>query len=393
MSAITAAETCPDAAVTIYEATDQPLDKVRISGGGRCNVTHNCFDPAELVNNYPRGRKELRGPFSRFQPSDTVTWFKKRGVELHTENDGRMFPISNDSQTIIDCLIHAAEKAGVLIKLNSRIKAVAKTDNNCFNLQFSDNNHVTYDKIVITTGSSPQGYKFAKSLGHTVVPCVPSLFTFKVSDQRLENLSGLSFGQTTITLTTESRTFTQTGPMLITHWGLSGPAILKLSAFAARELHTQRYQAPLQINFLPGQTNELLFTLFNSWKKQHGKKQLSSIHPPEIPRRYWQQLLISLTIPDTLTWAEVDKKSLAKLTTELLGAEFLITGKGIFKEEFVTCGGVSLGEIDFKTMQSRLVPNLYFAGEILDVDGITGGFNFQNAWTTGWLVGCHIGQK
>ena len=394
--AITAAATYPHSQVTLYEAGPQPLAKVRISGGGRCNVTHHCFDPGQLVLNYPRGGKALRGAFSRFQPKDTITWFEQRGIKLKTEADGRMFPVTDDSATIVDCLNGAARQAGVQIKTRSpvasveRIEADTKTG---FRLQFrGQGGYMRCDRLLLATGSSPVGHRLAKSLGHIVESPVPSLFTFNVADKRLHELSGVAVNPVTLQLKAKGiKPLTQTGPLLITHWGLSGPAVLKLSAWGARLLHGQVYQATVTVNWLPTFDQDHIRTDLLQAKTQTGKRAVATYSPyPPLSKRLWQYLISRVDIDPTLTWANLSKKQLNRLVQELTQGSYRISGKGIFKDEFVTCGGIRLKEVNFKTMESRHCPGLYLAGEILDIDGVTGGFNFQSAWTTGWLAGQSI---
>lgn len=381
--------------VVIIEATGEPLDKVRISGGGRCNVTHHCFDPAEMVKNYPRGHRELRGPFSRFQPRDTVAWFERHGVRLKVEPDGRMFPVTDSSQTIIDCLLHTARDLGIELRFQARVKEIRSNSESSgrFVVERHDGSQETFDQILLATGSSPQGYRMAQALGHTIVPTVPSLFTFKVSDPRLTDLSGISFEQVHLTLIAGKQRFEQTGPMLITHWGLSGPAVLKLSAWGARELHDARYRADLRVNFAPASNREQIYDLLVAHKQAHGRRQVSGDSPVPLPKRYWARVVKSVGIGETTPWTDVTKLQMTTLAQEITAAQFPVKGKGVFKEEFVTCGGVDLREVDFRTMQSKLRPGIFFAGEVLDIDGITGGFNFQNAWTTGWIAGKSMAER
>jgi predicted Rossmann fold flavoprotein len=374
--------------VVLIEASPQPLGKVKISGGGRCNVTHACFDPAALVQFYPRGGKALRGAFSRFQPQDTVAWFTHRGVNLKTEADGRMFPVTDDSQTIIDCLVDAATMAGVKLWLGTAISAVTKTAQG-FVLTSKAGNEWEFDRLLLATGSNPTGYRWAQQLGHTIEPPVPSLFTFKITDPRLTDLAGVSVKTATVSLVKDKK-LTQTGPLLITHWGLSGPAALKLSAWAARFLHDQGYRAQLVVNWLPAMTAENLRATMLAVKVQIPQKSIHSNCPVLLPQRLWVSLLNYCEIEPGSLWAGLSNKKLDRLLQELQRGSFAINGKSAFKEEFVTCGGVKLREIDFKTMASKICPDLYFAGEVIDVDGVTGGFNFQNAWTTGWLAGNSI---
>lgn len=380
--------------VVLFEATSKPLKKVRISGGGRCNVTHHCFDPALLVKNYPRGSRELRGPFSRFQPVDTVKWFEERGVKLKTEEDGRMFPTTDDSETIAQCLESEAMRAGVEVRLSMGIQSVQRTDPG-FTLDLKSGATEHFDKLLIATGSSPAGHRFAQALGHTVTPLVPSLFTFNIKDPRLEDLAGISFESAHLKLSfsQSKERLEQTGPLLITHWGLSGPAVLKLSAFGAAPLHDANYQARLQINLLPHLNPESAWEAALRFKEENLRRTLWAHRPfPEISKRFWQRLLEVHQLPENKTWAEVSKKDLRTVSDELTQGSYQVSGKGVFKEEFVTCGGVSLKEIDFKTMQSKVISGLFFAGEVLNIDGITGGFNFQNAWTTSFIAGNEMGR-
>lgn len=397
----------PHAQVTLLEAGRQPLSKVRISGGGRCNVTHACFDPAVLVQNYPRGSKALRGAFTRFHAKDTVAWFESEGVKLKTESDGRMFPVTDNSETIVNCLVNAAEDAGVKFRLGTQVKSIEPQHSrlNCeiedtsptpwaFEIELKTGEILRCDRILLATGSNPQGYAIAKALGHTVEPPVPSLFTFNIPDPRLQDLAGVSVNNAQLRLPEAGKTLKeQAGPLLITHWGLSGPAVLKLSAWGARFLHDHHYRTPLLVNWLPQYNQESLRQMLLAVKSQLPRRQVTTSCPVPIPKRLWESLVARVGIGGEERWAEVSKKALNQLVQELNQGEYSIKGKGVFKEEFVTCGGVSLKEVDFKTMESRFVPGLYFAGEILDIDGVTGGFNFQSAWTTGWLAGQAMGQN
>jgi predicted Rossmann fold flavoprotein len=394
--AIACAEKHDNAEVTIFEGTRQPLYKVGISGGGRCNVTHHCFEPEELAKGYPRGSRELLGAFSQFQPRDTVAWFAQRGVKLKVEEDGRMFPVTDLSTTIIDCLQKNAANAGVIVRTGARITAIRKIDeaaSSPFELELKNSERVHFDQVLLATGSSPQGYQFAESLGHKIIPCVPSLFTFSIKDPRLTGLSGLSFATVRLTLLTEGkRRLEQTGPVLITHWGLSGPAVLKLSAFGARQLYTTRYQADLLVDWIPDHDVNSLLEEFHTYREQHPKRAvMTGCHLP-LPRRFWERIIVLAEVDDDLTWSHCTRAAMKQIATELTEGRFRIVGKGEFKDEFVTCGGVDLKEVDFRTMESRICPGLYLAGEILDIDGITGGYNFQSAWTTGWLAGRSMGR-
>ncbi|GAB4473433.1 MAG: NAD(P)/FAD-dependent oxidoreductase [Elainellaceae cyanobacterium] len=387
--AIAAAEACPRARVTLLEAAREPLGKVRISGGGRCNVTHACFDPAALVQHYPRGGKALRGAFTRFQPQDTVAWFQRRGVALKTEADGRMFPTTDDSATIVDCLVRAAEAAGVRVKPGAAVTAVRRNEQG-FGVQLRAGGMLRGDRLLLATGSSPQGHRIAQSLGHTLEPPVPSLFTFNVPEPALRELAGVSIESAQVTVKiADQKPLTQTGPLLVTHWGLSGPAVLKLSAWGARALHDCGYRAIAQINWLPTLSPNALRQVLQQTKADWGKRVIRAAAPPKIslPRRLWNYLGDRAQIAPDQRWADLSKTQLNRLLQELTQSQHAVSGKGVFKDEFVTCGGVSLKQVDFKTMESRICPGLYLAGEILDIDGVTGGFNFQSAWTTGWLAG------
>jgi predicted Rossmann fold flavoprotein len=391
--AIACAQNHPQTQVTLLEAARQPLSKVRVSGGGRCNITHACFDPAALVQHYPRGGKALRGAFTRFQSKDTVDWFESRGVKLKTEADGRMFPITDNSETIVDCLQQAARKAGVKIWTGAVVKSMTRPSDQ-FLVQLKSGEELLGDRLLLATGSSPQGYAIAQTSGHHIEPPVPSLFTFNLDDPRLTDLAGVSVNAVHLRLQAGEKTnLEQTGPLLITHWGLSGPAVLKLSAWGARILHDRRYQATLLINWLPQHNPETLRQQLLAVKSQLPRRAIATSCPVPIPRRLWERLISHVGIDPEHRWAELSNKILNLLVQELVRGQYAINGKGAFKEEFVTCGGVSLQEVDFKTMQSRICSGLYLAGEILDIDGVTGGFNFQSAWTTGWLAGQAIGNE
>jgi predicted Rossmann fold flavoprotein len=394
--AIVCAETHPQVQVTLLEAGQQPLAKVRISGGGRCNVTHACFEPALLVQQYPRGGKALRGAFSRFQPRDTIAWFQAQGIALKTEPDGRMFPTTDDSGTIVNCLQETARRAGVAVRSGARVTAI-KTQPNTeaktrFEVKLQTGERLKADRLLLATGSNPQGYRFAQALGHEIISPVPSLFTFNVSEPDLRELAGVSVGEAKLRLKAGEVQLEQTGALLITHWGLSGPAVLKLSAWGARALQATKYQAQLQINWLPRQTQEALRQVLMQGRSQFPRRQVATYHPVMLPQRLWQYLVERSQLDPATRWAELSNKAIDRLVQELSQGEYKITGKGVFKEEFVTCGGVNLKEVDFKTMESRLCPGLFFAGEILDIDGVTGGFNFQSAWTTGYLAGVSMSK-
>jgi predicted Rossmann fold flavoprotein len=407
-AAIACAEADPGCTVTIYEATAHPLAKVKVSGGGRCNVTHACFEPRELVQRYPRGGRELLGAFHRWQPRDTVEWFEQRGVPLKTEADGRMFPVTDDAQTIVDCLHAAAEKAGVRVVLGTGIRRVGRVIPNApglaptvagalgitrptFSVELTSGETVTCDRLLLATGGnkSNAGFEIAREFGHTIEPPVPSLFTFHIDDPRLKELSGVSVEEAVTAV--RGTALKEHGPLLVTHWGLSGPAILKLSSWGARALHDCDYKFTLLVNWAPQFNRESLRTILEQARTTNPKKQLATWCPLGLPLRLWEKLLDAAGIKPATLWANVPGTALRALAAQVGVGEFTVTGKSMFKEEFVTCGGVRLGEVDFKTMESRLVPGLHFAGEVLDIDGLTGGFNFQAAWTGGWLAGRAMG--
>ncbi len=364
--AITCAEKYPQTQVILLEAGQEVLAKVRISGGGRCNVTHACFDPALLVQNYPRGSKALRGAFSRFQPQDTIAWFANHGVELKTEVDGRMFPTTDNSATITYCLEQAAIHSGVQIRTKAAALGVIRKSEK-FIVELRTGVKLEGDRLLLATGSNPQGYKIAQHLGHTLIPPAPSLFTFNISDRRLDDLAGVSLENVKLrlvipeinqTTATKKTILEQAGALLITHWGISGPAVLKLSAWAARILHEQKYQAKLIINWLPTYNPEVLRQQLTAIKSQLPQRQITTSCPFPVPKRLWHKLVNFIGIHDSQKWAELSKKSLNQLVQELTQGEYLIKGKGVFKEEFVTCGGVKLSEVDFQTMESKQCPGL-----------------------------------
>ena len=408
-AAIRCAEAARDAGnpvrVLVMERARRSLGKVIISGGERCNVTHACFEPVRLVSFYPRGAAALRGPFSRFQPRDTVNWFEQRGVSLKTEEDGRMFPITDSSLTIVNCLEHAAEEAGVVIwnlsSLQNLERCSPQPDSAArFDLHVHQDGQerelvMSAHSVLFASGSDASCQGLIQRMGHTIAPPVPSLFTFKITDARIEELAGLSVQNTGLRLedpdgSGKSSIAVQAGPLLITHWGLSGPAALKLSAWGARWLFERGYQATLLVNWLhPLGTEKVMEELQKVKDTPGNNKKKPAAHPvyTQIPLRLWKRLTDAAGIAEQQNWADISKPVMRRLAEELTCGRYQIEAKGIFKDEFVTCGGVQLDEVDFKSMQSRLVPGLFFAGEVLDIDGLTGGFNFQNAWTTGWLAG------
>lgn len=389
-AALAAKKSDPNLSVLLLEKSGVLLSKVRISGGGRCNVTHACFDPKQLVLNYPRGSKELIGPFTRFQPRDTIQWFAERHVELKTEADGRMFPMTDDSATIIDCLLREARKLDVEIRTKQRIKQIVKVEGR-FQLIFHSGEKLACDSLLLATGSHPDGHAYAKQFGHTIQDPVPSLFTFNVPTSPLKDLAGISINSVTIRLVGSA--FEQMGPLLITHWGFSGPAALKLSAWAARLLHENNYQMPICIDWLPNWKKNQLIDHLRHLRQDGSGQNISNKNPFALPKNLWKRLVELSAIEETKKFSEIGNEALGKLCERLKEDIYQVNGKTTYKEEFVTCGGVTRQEVDFKTMESRLCKGLFFAGEIIDIDAVTGGFNFQNAWTTGWLAGQAMGNR
>jgi len=388
-----AASTCAAAAgakatVVIYETTAHLLAKVLASGGGRCNVTHACFEPRQLITRYPRGGRELLGPLHRWSPREMMAWLEARGVDLKTEPDGRVFPASDDAHTIADCLQRAAQEAGVQVRTRCGIQEAVVRAGGGFELTLTTGEHVPCARLLLATGggSTTGGPAMARALGHAIEPPVPSLFTFNVTDPRLADLAGLAAKHVAVAV--PGTKLQAEGPLLVTHWGVSGPAILKLSAWGARELAQRGYQFPLTVNFAPDLTHEALRAALTATRAQHQRKQLGTWCPlPQVPSRLWERLLAAARIPMTQQWAGLGNDALHALAAQIGAAEFAVSGKSTNKEEFVTCGGVRLREVEFQTMESKLRPGLHFAGELLDIDGLTGGFNFQAAWTTGYLAG------
>lgn len=380
-TAINIAEKNPKLKIAILERGKEVLSKVRVSGGGRCNVTHACFIPNDLVKFYPRGEKELRGPFHQFCSGDTIEWFEKHGVELKIEEDGRMFPVTDSSQTIIDCFLNAAKKLKIEVLTGQSLQSIFKGEN-YWKLE-TNQQSFKCEKLIMTTGSNPKIWEMMQSLGHSIVEPVPSLFTFNIKDNRIKDLMGVSaFASVKV----KDAKLKASGPLLITHWGMSGPGILRLSAWGARELATKNYQFTLQVNWLNDLDFETVLDDLKVIKEENSKKQVSKFCPFDFPKRLWESLLSASEISADTKWADVSKKQITDLVNQLTNGQFQVNGKSTFKEEFVTAGGIDLKEINFKTMESKLHPNLFFAGEILNIDAITGGFNFQNAWTGGFLI-------
>ena len=380
-TAINIVEKNPKAKVAILERGSEVLGKVRISGGGRCNVTHACFEPNELVKFYPRGEKELRGPFHQFCAGDTIEWFERHGVALKTEDDGRIFPVSNSSQTIIDCFLKATQKLGIAVLTGQSVQSIFKKDN-YWKIDTQNQNYQA-ENLILATGSNPKIWDMLQQFGHAIVTPVPSLFTFNIKDARIKELPGVA---AQVTVKVKDTKLVAKGPLLITHWGMSGPAILKLSAWGARILHDKNYQFSITINWLNEEDPKEVEKKLKELKQEHAKKTVSKKSPFELSNRLWESLILASGIEAETKWADLSKIQLQNLSNQLMNGTFQVNGKSTFKEEFVTAGGIDLKEINFKTMQSKLHENLYFAGEIVNIDAITGGFNFQNAWTSGFIV-------
>lgn len=388
-AAINIAEKLPDAHIIILEKSSKLLEKVRISGGGRCNVTHACFEPKNLVKFYPRGERELLSAFIRFNPTHTVQWFAKRGVKLITENDGRMFPSTHYSETIVQCLLQAAIKNGVEICMNEGLDSFQFiSEKEMWQVCTGKERNILADALVICTGSAIKMWQYLPQTGHNIIAAVPSLFTFNIKDERLKNIAGISLKNTTVEI--KSLKLKESGALLITHWGLSGPAILRLSAWGARKLNDVNCKFELTVDFSGRGLQEVQNELEN-FKQLNGKKTIGNHSLFSISERLWKQI-IPIELHEK-KWIETSKKDISKIAESVAIAKFEVRGKSTFKDEFVTAGGVCLKEVDFKTMQSKLFSNLYFAGEVLDIDAITGGFNFQAAWTSAWIVSESIRGK
>ncbi|RXR20576.1 NAD(P)/FAD-dependent oxidoreductase [Flavobacterium amnicola] len=390
-TAINIAENNPKLKIAILERGKEVLSKVRVSGGGRCNVTHACFIPNDLVKFYPRGEKELKGPFHQFCSGDTIEWFSNHGVELKIEDDGRMFPISDSSQTIIECFLTATKNLKIDVLTGQSVQSIYASETSEATYWKLDTNHESFKcgKLIMTTGSNPKIWEMLENLGHSIIPPVPSLFTFNIKDTRIKDLMGVS---AVAAVKVKDSKLNASGPLLITHWGMSGPGILRLSAWGARDLAAKNYQFTLQVNWLNDMDFESVSDALKAIKGENAKKLVSKFCPFEFPKRLWESLLTAAGIT-TEKWADVSKKQLNDLTNQLTNGQFQVNGKSTFKEEFVTAGGIDLKEINFKTMESKLLKNLYFAGEILNIDAITGGFNFQNAWTGGFILANAIANE
>lgn len=388
-TAITAKELNPNLSITILEKGKEVLQKVKISGGGRCNVTHACFVPKDLTEFYPRGRKELLGPFHQFMTGDTMEWFENRGVPLKIEKDNRVFPQSNSSQSIIDCFQGLVDKYDIEVLKNHGVNAVEKQQD-VWQID-TTKGLFTSDKLVITAGSSKRVWELVQTLGHEVIEPVPSLFTFNIKDSRLTDLLGVSVPNATVRILDSK--LESHGPLLITHWGLSGPAILKLSAFGARKLAEMNYEYKVEVNWLSKPFGQVVQEL-HKIKKANTKKQIALRSPFEpISKRLWERLVTTVGVEATSRWADLSNKDLEEIAAQLSKAVFKASGKSTFKDEFVTAGGIKLKEINFKRFESKLQDNLFFAGEVLNIDAVTGGFNFQNAWTGGFIIGNVLAEK
>ena len=367
--------------VTILEQNSDVLQKVKISGGGRCNVSHACFDPRELVQFYPRGNKELLSVFTKFQPGDTMNWYEEHGVALKIEDDNRIFPESNSSQSIIDCLVNECRKKNVKILTKQTVTEILPQENG-YKIHTTDQNYFA-DYVVFSTGSSPKAFKILEKLGHQIIAPVPSLFTFNIKNEILKDLMGTSFQYVDIEI--PKLNLEESGSLLITHWGLSGPAILKLSAWGARELAALKYQFEIIVNFI-GTASEDALEIFKNFKENEPKKSIGQAKIFDITNRFWQRILFVSGIDTTKQLANINNKEMQKIIENLCCCRMNVTGKSTFKEEFVTAGGVDLKEMDFKTMKSKKLPNFYISGEVLNIDAVTGGFNFQACWSEGWLI-------
>ncbi len=377
--------------VVILESTSKVLEKVRISGGGRCNITNSCCEITNLVNNYPRGEKQLIGLFNKFSTTEAFDWFQTKGLRLKVEKDGRVFPLSDSSEDVIKCLTSVAKKFGVKVFTNSHVKQVEIIKDG-FRLLVKGSNSFETKNILICTGGHPSGRKLAKSLGHSIIQPVPSLFSLSTSEHSLRTCSGISL-HVQIKLTVNKKKYADSGSILITHKGFSGPVIFRLSAFGARNLYANKYIAELRINWLCLNESEVRLKI-DRYKIENAKKIVFNNKPfDKLPKSLWKALLSSLNIDSQLKWADISKNKKESLVKCLLMSTYFINSRGPFGEEFVTAGGVSLKEINFKTMESKICKGLFFAGEVLDIDGVTGGFNFQHCWTSGWVAGKSIGLK
>jgi hypothetical protein len=386
--AVNAARKHPGLHVTVLEKTGKLLSKVKVSGGGRCNVTHACYDITDMAKRYPRGGHYVRKAFYRWFTTDTIDWFRERGVELKTEEDGRMFPTTNSSQTIIDCLMKEVNRYGVEIRLHAEVKEVTPG----FRVILADGRSLDAGYVCVACGGYPKSgmFDWIRQLGHSIEEPVPSLFTFNMPGEPITKLMGVSVPEVQVKVS--GSRLVEKGPLLITHWGLSGPVILRLSAWGARELAAGGYRFGIQVNWLPAYSEQQVRERLQELRQEMGGRQVSSGNPFGLPQRLWDHWLAASGVAESLRWADLPTREANKLTGFICAGAFTITGKTTFKEEFVTAGGVKLSEVEPSTGQSRKVPGLFFAGEILDVDGVTGGFNFQHAWTSGWVAADSVGE-
>lgn len=387
-TALNIARLDPSLKIAILERGKDFLTKVKVSGGGRCNVTHGCFDPKELTQFYPRGEKELLGPFHQFYSGDTIEWFAQYGVELKMEQDGRMFPITDSSQTIIDCFLNLANKWKIDLISSCSVTGLFQKENS-WKIDTIKGSYQA-SKIVLATGSNPKMWQLIEDLGHDIVAPVPSLFTFNIKDKRIKDLMGVAQLADVSVVSTKLQA---QGPVLITHWGMSGPGILRLSAWGARILEQKQYNFTIEINWQPQHDYDTMLKVLQELKIEHARKNVIKRCFVDMPNRLWESLVLYCDISKDATWAELNNKQLSKLVKELTQGQYLVNGKSTFKDEFVTAGGIDLKQINFKTMQSKVLSNLYFAGEVINIDAITGGFNFQNAWTTGFIAARSIVEE
>lgn len=382
----------PGQEVAVFEKTGKVLQKVKVSGGGRCNTTHACFDIPELVDRYPRGKQLLRKSLYRFGPADTIEWFESRGVKLKAEPDGRMFPVTDSSQTIIDCIWEEMMQQKVQVYYHKSLGKIEKKEDG-FLLHFADGSTYEAHKVLIACGGFPKAeqYQWLKELRHTIQPPVPSLFTFNIPKHPITELMGVVVQEAGLKIT--GTKLAETGPLLITHWGMSGPVVLRTSAWAARELNERNYEFKIQVNWLNDRTEADLKEYIAQLRRAQGKQLVQHKNPFDLPRRLWEYQLVQCGIKDDVRWGDLPAAGQNKLIERLIRDTYEVKGKTTFKEEFVTCGGISLSEIDPHTMESRVVPGIYFAGELMDVDGITGGFNFQHAWASSYIVAQQLNEQ
>ena len=390
--AIQSAELNPDLSILILEKSNKLLSKVKVSGGGRCNVTQHCFDAAQLAKHYPRGEKPLKNLFKKYQAQNVVDWFASKRIALKAEEDGRMFPTTDSSQTIIDCFLNEAVKHQIKIELETAVLGITQQQD-LLQVQCNAGKVYIAKKVLLATGGNPnlQFYQWIQNLGHQIMPPIPSLFTFNDSQKHFKDLMGIAVPDAEVKIA--STKFSHSGPVLITHWGLSGPAVIKLSAWAAEYLHQVNYQFTALVSWIGNVKEDILREELIDHKGKHGKQKVYNNPLFALPNRLWQLLCSLAEIDEQKIWAELPQKNINKLIEGLIRSSFQIKGKTTFKEEFVTCGGVALSDIDLETMDSKKIKNLFFAGEVLNIDGETGGYNFQAAWTTSYIAAKKISQR